>query len=142
MRKQTSIPLTLVLLMFGCACFSMAGFDPELADGTAALQQKCEAFFSGLAASAGTPEAEFARHTAFYAEAWKDLERLEAEARQQPHNEPTLQSLDAIGDNLAELESLHRAGLSRGEIEVIARLFDTQFRMLAALEQAKPREEP
>ncbi len=142
MRKQTSLPLTLALLMFGCACFSIAGFDPELADGSAALQQKCAAFFATLAECAGTPEADFSRHIPFYVGAWKDLERLQAEAQRQPHNELTLQSLDAIGDNLAELESLHRAGLSRGEIEVIARLFDTQFRMLAALEQAKPREEP
>jgi hypothetical protein len=139
MKRKTSAALTIALLIFGCACFSIADFDPELATGAGALQQKFALFLSRLGECAGTPEADYSQHGAFYVEAWQDLERLEAAALRQPDNELTLRSIDAIRDNLAELEGLHRLGLSRGEVEVISTLFDTQFRMLVELENVKPR---
>jgi hypothetical protein len=142
MRHKTAGFLTLVLMVFGCACFSMAGFDPEIVTGTEALQQKFDVFLSALAECAGTPEAEYARHAAFYAEAWTALDRLQAEARLQPGNELTLRALEDIRDNLADLEAFHRDGISRGELEVLSTLFDIQFRMLVELENAKPRKEP
>lgn len=142
MNRRTCAALTIALLIFGCACFSIADFDPEVASGAEALHGKFARFLSTLGECAGTPEAEYARHTAFYAEAWQDLERLEAAAGRRAHNELTLDSIDAIRDNLAELEGLHRLGVSRGEVDVIAKLFDTQFRMLVELENAKARKEP
>jgi hypothetical protein len=142
MTRRTSASLIIALLIFGCACFSIAEFDPEVVSGAEALHQKFGHFLSTLGECAGTPEADYSRHTAFYTEAWQDLERLEAEARSRPHNELTLRSLEAIRDNLVELEGLHHLGISRGEVDVVARLFDTQFRMLVELENAKPRKEP
>jgi hypothetical protein len=142
MRHKTSAALTILLMVFGCACFSIAGFNQQIVTGTEALQQQFETFLSGLAECAGTPEAEYARHSAFYAEARGALDRLQAEAELQQGNELTLRSLEDIRDNLAELEELHRSGLSRAELEVISTLFDTQFRMLVELENVKPRKEP
>lgn len=141
MRHRTSASLTIALLLFGCACFSIAGFDPAVASGTEALHAKFTRFLTTVGECAGTPEAEYSRHTAFYTEAWQDLERLEAAALSRPHNELTLDSINAIRDNLAQLEGLHRLGLSRGEVDVITKLFDTQFRMLVELENAKARKE-
>ena len=121
---------------------TLADFDPEVVSGTEALHEKFTRFLSSLGECAGTPEGEFSRHDAFYTEAWQDLERLEAAATRRANNELTLESIEAIRDNLAELEALHRAGISRGEVDVITKLFDTQFRMLVELENAKPRKEP
>lgn len=137
MRHKKASFLTVALLVFGCACYSIASFDPLVVSDAGTLQQKFEVFFSGLAECAGTPEAEFARHEAFYADAWQELERLEARAQLRADNELTLRSIGHIRDNLAELEALHRLGITRAEVEIIARLFDTQFRMLVALENAK-----
>lgn len=142
MKRHQSVSLTIVLLLFACACFSIADFDPVVATGAEALKEKFRVFLTGLAECAGTPEAAYLEHTTFYAEAREELDRLEAQARLQPDNELTLRSLDHIRDNVAELEEIHRLGISRGEVEIIAQLFDTQFRMLADLENAKQRKEP
>jgi hypothetical protein len=141
MRRKTTTSLSMALLIFGCACFSIAGFDPEIVTGAARLQHDFAVFFSGLAECAGTPDAQFERHEAFYADAWQELERLEDQARGQPANQLTLDSIDAIRDNLAALEAIHRQGISRGEVDVIATLFDSQLRMLVELENAKQRKE-
>lgn len=142
MQRRTSAFLTIALVVFGCACFSIADFDPEVVSGTEALHEKFERFLSTLGECAGTPEGEYSRHDAFYAEAWQDLERLEFVAQGRANNKLTLESIESIRDNLAELEALHRAGISRGEVDVITMLFDTQFRMLVELENTKPRKEP
>jgi len=142
MKRQTSIPLALVLLMLGCACFSIADFDPAVATGSEALKEQFHVFLAGLAECAGTSDAAYENHTQFYESAAKELDLLQAQARRQPNNELTLRSLEAIRDNLDELEALHRIGISRAEVEIIAQLFDTQFRMLHDLEQAKARKEP
>ena len=67
------------------------------------------------------------------------------------HAVPVLRELDRslggegqsilIGDNVDRLEALHAKGISPGEIAVVRTLFDTQFRMLVQLENAKKRKE-
>jgi len=67
--------------------------------------------------------------------------RLRAEAGAQPGNGLTVQSLDLIQKNLEKLEAMHAGGITAEEIEIVRTLFDTQFRMLVQLENAKKRKE-
>jgi len=142
MRRQTIVILAAALVMVGCAWLSVAEYDPALAHGVAGLQKKVDTFLAGLGECAGTPEGEYDRHASFYAEARQELAGLGQLARVQPGNDLTVRSLDSLAENLDQLEAMHRAGItSADEVALIAGLFDTQFRMLLELENAKKTEE-
>lgn len=142
MRRQIVVILAAAAAMFGCAWLSVADYDPALAHGAAGLQKKVDTFLAGLAECMGTPEAEYALHVSFYAEARQELVGLCELARSRPGNDVTVRGLDAIGENLDQLEALHRRGfVSPDEVSVIAGIFDTQFRMLLELENAKKPED-
>ena len=141
MKRNRIVILAVALAMFGCAWLSIGDYDPALDGGAAALKEKVATFLESLRECAGTPEGEYARHTGFYAEARADLAELRALAEVHAGNERTLRSLESIGENLDELEAIHRIGVTSAEVAIIAQLFDTQFRMLAQLEKAKQRKE-
>lgn len=141
MKPHRIVLLSAALVLFGCGWLAIASYDPALDSGVADLKVKVATFLNGLRECAGTPEGEYARHTGFYTEARADLANLRAIAEVHAGNERTLRSLESIGENLDELEAIHRSGVSSEEVAVIAQLFDTQFRMLAELQKAKQRKE-
>jgi hypothetical protein len=138
-KRHRLFILAIALMMFGCAWLSVAEYDPAIEGGAEALHQKVYSFLGDLRECAGTPEGEYERHTEFYTSVRADLAGLRAIAETHTGNERTIRSLDDIGENLDELEALHREGVSSGEVALIAQLFDTQFRMLAELEKRKER---
>jgi len=140
MRKRTkAILLSVATLALSCAF--IAGYDPRIDAGASALQQKVGTFLIDLEQTAGTPEGEYGRHIGFYDEVRTDISELRDVASAHKGNDITLQSLDLIEANVAKLEKLHAEGISREEIGIVRSLFDTQFRMLLQLENAKKRKE-
>ena len=139
MKRPRLLVLSIALLMFGCGWLSIAKYDPAIEGGAAVLHGKVSEFLNNLRECAGTPEGEYELHAEFYAVARADLAALRTIAGTHANNERTIRSLEAIGENLDELEAIHREGVSSEEVALITQLFDTQFRMLAELEKRKER---
>ena len=139
MRKRTKAIL-LSIGTFALSCAFIAGYDPLIDSGATALQQKVGQFLTDLEQTTGTPEGEYERHLGFYHEVRNDIGVLRTVASAHKGNDITLQSLDLIEANVAKLEKLHAEGISAEEIRIVRTLFDTQFRMLVQLENAKKRE--
>jgi len=140
MRKRTkAILVSLGALALSCAF--IAGYDPLIDSGARDLQHKVEQFLTELEATAGTPAGEYDRHAAFYDDVRNDIAALRGQAERQKGNDLTLQSLQLVEANVAKLERMHAQGITPQEIAIVRTLFDTQFRMLAHLENAKKRKE-
>ena len=140
-KRMKAILLALGASIAGCSGYFIAEYNPTVDQGAAALQQKVDHYLTGLERTAGTPEGAYERHAPFYDELREDVAGLRAEASSRRGNGLTLQSLDLIQNNLDKLESMHVDGISPGEIAIVRTLFDTQFRMLVQLENAKKRKE-
>ncbi|HTD83791.1 MAG TPA: hypothetical protein VK648_08385 [Gemmatimonadaceae bacterium] len=142
MRKRAkAILLAALASIVSCSGYFMATYDPAVDGGATELQQKIDRFLTDLQQRAGTPAAAFDQHAAFYDDVRGDIQELRDLASRQRGNELTLQSLDLIENNVDKLEALHADGISVQEIDVVRTLFDTQFRMLVQLENAKKRKE-
>jgi len=142
MRKRIKATLlALAASVLGCSGYYIAEYSEAVDTGATELQQKVDRFLTDLEQTAGTPEGEYDLHEGFYAEVRDDIGALREVASAQRGNDLTLQSLDLIGANVDKLEALHAEGISRQEIGVVRTLFDTQFRMLVQLENAKKRKE-
>lgn len=142
MRKRTkAILLTIASFALSCSTWYIAQYDAKLDGGAVELQQKVDTFLTYLEQTAGTPEAAYEKHEAFYQDVRADLSMLRSLAAVQRGNEITVQSLDAIGDNLARLEKIHAEGISAEEISIVRGLFASQFRLLIQFENAKQRKE-
>jgi hypothetical protein len=140
MRKRTKAIL-LSIVTFALGCVFIAGYDPRIDSGATELQQKVGTFLTDLEQTTGAPEGEYERHIGFYEEVRTDISVLRTVASAHKGNDLTLQSLDLVEANVAKLEKLHAEGISREEIGIVRSLFDTQFRMLVQLENAKKRKE-
>ena len=136
-----AIVLAALVSLVSCSGYFIATYNPAIDSGATELQQKVDGFLDDLQQSAGTPGAEYERHVEFYAGVRGDIRALRELASQQHGNDLTVQSLDLIENNVDKLEALHADGISAGEIGVVRTLFDTQFRMLVQLENAKKRKE-
>jgi hypothetical protein len=142
MRKRLrAILLTVAALGVSCSSYFIAEYSEAVDGGATKLQQKVDGFLTGLQSAAGTAEGEYAGHEEFYGEARSDIDELRTAAAAKRGNDLTLQSLDLIADNLDKLERMHAQGISAKEIAIVRQLFDTQFRMLVQLENAKKRKE-
>ena len=139
MTSRRSLILLLSLLPFGCALFSAPSYDAELDRGATALQAKLNTHFDELQRTAGTPEGAWEHHAPFYESVRADLTILFQHAGAQPGNDTTVRSLELLATNVAEVEAVHRAGLSPREVPILKQLLDMQLRMLTKLEQAKKR---
>jgi hypothetical protein len=138
-RKIVILAAAAVFLL-GCAASFLADFDPAVATGTVELQQKVGTFLTFLARHGRSPEGAYERHRGFYDGIRAELGTLRTAALVRNGNSLTVESLDLIAENVDDLEKLHREGLSERELSVIQILFDTQFRMLIDLENAKKRQ--
>ena len=139
MTSRRFLILLFCLLPFGCALFSAPSYDAELDRGATALQSKLNAHFDELQRTTGTPEGAWEHHASFYESVRADLTILFQRADTQPGNDTTVRSLALLATNVAEVEAVHRAGLSPREIPILKQLLDMQLRMLTKLEQAKKR---
>jgi outer membrane murein-binding lipoprotein Lpp len=141
MRKRTkALLIAAVASVVSCSGCFMAGYDPQVDSGATQLQQKVDRFLTDLERTAGTPAGEHKENQAAYRELRSDLAALRDLAGSQRGNGLTVQSLDRIGNNLDKLEEMHAGGISAKEIEIARALFDSQFRMLLQLENAKKRQ--
>jgi hypothetical protein len=142
MRKHAkAILLAAIASIVSCSGYFIAAYNPAVDEGATKLQQSVDGFLVELQKTAGTPAGDYENHQAFYEESHASIQSLRDIASQERGNDLTLQSLDLIENNLDRLEALHADGISPKEIGVVRTLFDTQFRMLVQLENAKKRKE-
>jgi len=142
MRKRSkAILMAIVTLAVSCSSYFIAEYDPAVEGGATDLQAKVDRFLIDLQQTTGTPGGDYEHHIGFYDEVRSDIETLRDAASVQRGNALTVQSLDLIEKNVDKLETMHAEGISPEEIGVVRTLFDTQFRMLVKLENAKKRKE-
>jgi len=140
MKRNYQLILALAIFVTGCTMRFIATHDPAVEGAALQLQSKFTAFFDDLQNTAGTPEGEYERYAAQYADLHAQVGDLQAKAALQSRNQLTNDSLTLLEDNLDILETAHREGLSAAEVPVLRKLIDTQVRMLVQLEVAKKRE--
>ena len=140
MKRNYQLILALAIFVTGCTMRFIATYDPAVESDALQLQSKLNAFFDDLQNTAGTPEGEYDRYAAQYADLHAQLGDLQARAALQSRNQLTNDSLTLLEDNLVILETAHREGLSAAEVPVLRKLIDSQVRMLVQLEAAKKRE--
>lgn len=141
MRKRAkALLIAAITSVVSCSGYFIAAYNPQVDSGATQLQQKVDRFLTDLERTAGTPAGEYEQNQAAYGELRGDLEALRELAGSQRGNRLTVQSLDLIGNNLDKLEEMHAGGISAKEIEIARTLFDSQFRMLVQLENAKKRQ--
>lgn len=140
MKRHSKILMLVAALILGCSVRYIAGYDPAVDGGTRQLQAKFDALFEDLDRTAGTPEGAYEFYASRYDALRADIAGLQWSVDANPRNGLTSTSLSLLDDNLHLLEAAHREGLSRAEVPVLRKLFDTQLRMIVELETAKKRE--
>jgi hypothetical protein len=140
-KRMKAILLAAIASIVSCSGYFIATYNPAVDSGATQLQQKVDGFLTDLHETAGTPDGEYERQLKFYGQVRADIQALREVASQQRGNDLTVQSLDLIDGNVDKLEALHADGISAQEIDIVRTLFDTQFRMLLQLENAKKRKE-
>jgi hypothetical protein len=141
-RRSTVFTLLIaVVLALLAGCVSrVAPYDETIAAGLAKLQSSHARFFDELAQAAGTPDAAWECHVAWYEQTRAEIAALRTRAASYHRkNDPTAGALEMLDRSLDDLEEAHAGGLSREEIPVLRTLFDSQLRMLIELEAAKKR---
>jgi len=142
MRKRLKATLlAAVASIAGCSTYFIATYNPAVDSGATELQQKVDVFLNDLERTAGTPAGAYERNAGTYDELRGDIQTLRELASQQRGNDLTVHSLDLIENNVDKLQAIHADGISPKEIDIVRTLFDTQFRMLVQLENAKKRKE-
>jgi hypothetical protein len=134
--RVTTLLFVVALVLASCAGNSVS--DPLFGTDIAALQQKVDGFLAKLEIVAGTPDGEFARHAPFYTQLRDDIAALRNRAAGLPGNAAALADLDAISENLVQLEALHRQGVSPAELPVLRKLFGIQFALQQSITGQPP----
>jgi hypothetical protein len=117
------------MVLAACAGNNTAG-DPAFASDLAVLESKVDGFLANLEMVAGTADGTYARHAAFYSGIGDELASLRTRAGNAQGNAAAVAGLDAISENLAHLEDLHRQGVSAAEVPVLRKLLAAQFNAL------------
>lgn len=135
----TLIAAIVLALLTGCVS-RVAPHDEQIAAGLAGLKASHTRFFDGLHQTAGTPDAAWECHIAWYEQTRAEISALRTRAASYNlASDPTADALALLEQSVAELEEMHAGGLSRDEIAVLRTLFDSQLNMLIHLEAAKKR---
>ena len=138
-RLALLVAAIVLAVLAGCAS-RIAPHDGTIAAGLSALQQSHGRFFDQLQLSAGTPDAAWERHSAWYEETRAEIAALRTRAASHGlAQDPTGDALELLEKSVDELEVMHRQGISAVEVPMLRILFDSQLRMLAQLEAAKKR---
>jgi outer membrane murein-binding lipoprotein Lpp len=131
------IAAVVLALLAGCVS-RVAPHDAEIAAGLAELQASHARFFDELQRTAGTPDAAWECHAAWYEETRARIAALRTRAESSGlKDDPTPPALELLDQTLDELEAAHAEGLSSGEISVLRTLLDSQLRALIQRETAK-----
>lgn len=140
-RTHAAALLTALLLALPAGCVSrIAPHDATIAAGLAELRSRNTRFFDELQQTAGTPDAAWECHIAWYDETHAEIAALRTRAASYSlKSDPTADALALLDRSVAELEQVHAEGLSRGEIPMLRTMFDSQLHMLIELEEAKKR---
>lgn len=143
MKRQLPAAALLIALLIvapaGCAS-RIAPHDETIAAGLADLRSRHTRFFDELQQAAGTPDAAWECHIAWYDETHAEIAALRSRAASYGlKSDPTADALALLDRSVAELEQVHAEGLSRGEIPMLRTMFDSQLHMLIELEEAKKR---
>lgn len=127
-----------VLLALPAACANRAApHDALLAAGLAELRASTDSFFEELQRTAGTPDAAWESHIAWYEQTRAAIDALRKRAASSGvKDDLSLKALDRLDDSVDQLEGAHAAGLSAGAIPVLRTLFDTQLHVLIELDAA------
>ena len=141
MKRHWQILLALAVVVTGCIAQRIADYDIDVDRGAVALHAQFNGLFDDLQRTAGTPDGAYECFTARYQELRGAVADLQQRAALQPNNQLTSTSLELLDDNLHQLESAHRDGLTAGEVPILRQAFDTQLRMLVQLEVAKKRDD-
>jgi hypothetical protein len=138
-RGKVATLIVAIALVLPAGCISrVAPHDAVIAAGLAKLQASCNGFFDDLQRNAGTPDAVWELHAAWYDATRAEIAALRGRAESYSlKNDPTVDALELLDHSVNELEKAHLQGLSSGEIPVLRTLFDSQLRMLVQLEAAK-----
>ena len=139
MKPRRAALMFLAALLLETCTSRVAPYDAALERDLGELQSSMSGFFEQLQKAAGTPAAEWQSHEAFYDRTEERIAALQSRAALQVRNDQTIRSLDLLLETLGEVESMHRAGLTAGEIPVVRELVGAQLRMLLKLEAAKKR---
>ncbi|HET8775273.1 MAG TPA: hypothetical protein VFP80_15850 [Thermoanaerobaculia bacterium] len=128
--------LTLTLLI---SCVNrVATHDAVLAAGLAELRASNDSFFEELQRTAGTPDAAWEAHIAWYEQTRAAIDALRKRAASSGvKDDLAIMALDTLDECVDQLEGAHATGFSAGEIPVLRTLFDSQLRMLIELEAAR-----
>ena len=138
--KLASLIAGLLLAILGGCASRLAPHDPSIAAGLVSLQSSNDRFFDELRAVAGTPDAAWECHTEWYTQTRADIAALRVRAASHgAASDPTIEALALLEQSIEDVEELHVAGLSAGEIPVLHSLLSSQLRMLMELESAKKR---
>jgi len=141
--KAITVAAAIVLALLAGCSNRIAPHDEDLARGLAELQSSNTRFFDELRQSAGTQFGAWEYHANWYEETRAAIGTLRGQAAAYgAGNAPTVEALDLLKKSIDQLEEVHTAGLSAGEIPVLHTLFDSQLRMLIELEAAKKRNVP
>lgn len=140
-RTHAAALLATFLLALPAGCVSrIAPHDETIAAGLAELRSRNTRFFDELQQAAGTPDAAWECHVAWYDETHAEIAALRTRSASYGlKNDPTADALALLDRSVAELEQVHAEGLSGGEIPMLRTMFDSQLHMLIELEEAKKR---
>lgn len=117
-----ALPLTLTLAFLSCPSTAM---DPAIVRELAALQPSVDDFLVQLQQKAGTAEADYAFHAAFYETTRKELASLRGRA--DAADARALSLIDQVSSNIDGLEKVHRDGFNGAEIPALRQIFTAQF---------------
>ncbi len=134
------IGLLVAVSLSGCPIRLIAEYDETIDRSTAELQRKVETFLTRLERTAGSPAAEYSRHTGVYDEVRVDLSALKVRASAIPENRITVEQIDLLAASWSDLEQLHKIGFrDPKEIAPLRKNFNNSFTAILKLELAKRR---
>lgn len=122
-RIHAAALFTTLLLALPAGCVSrIAPHDGTIAAGLAELRSRNTRFFDELQQAAGTPDAAWECHIAWYDETHAEIAALRTRSASYGRkNDPTADALALLDRSVAELEQVHAEGLSRERSRCCAR---------------------
>lgn len=132
-RSPNRLLVSLIVFVIAGACAMSTHYDPRLERDLVTLRDRVDGFLVQLETQAGTPEGEYAVHEPFYEELRATLDSLRGRVETTPVNAPTRVAFAGLSENLLRLESLHRQGLTRGEVPVLRKMLTIQLDQMCDL---------
>jgi hypothetical protein len=146
MTQKILAVLLAVLLLSSCSLRLVSEYDEVTDQGVSDLYRKTGVFLASLKKDVAMSDSllfpgEVAER--FYLDSGVAIGLLQTRAGNIEKNAETIEMLDVLEDALKDLEKVHRMGLSSvTEVQILQDTFDSCFRSILRLEQAKRRGKP